>query len=156
MLRVESIECQGAVGAAKDQKDLSLRRLPPEGLRSSRGARSGCGIGSVGAGFSVDLGRASFHRIPQTFLPVPYARANECGEKRVWRERLGLEFGMELAADEPRMIRNLDNFHVDAIGRASSDAEPGVGQSFLVIAIEFVAMAMALGNFSRAVSLRGE
>src|SRR6185437_14284248 len=112
--------------------------------RSSRGARSGCGIGSVGVGFSVNLSRVRFHRIPEAFLTVPHARANECGENRMRRERFGFEFRMELASDEPRVIRTLDDLHVNAIGCAAGDAEACIGQSFLVVAIEFVAMAMAL------------
>ena len=81
----------------------------------------------MGAGLSVDLSRASFHRIPEALLPVSNAGANESGEKRMRRQRLGLEFGMELAADEPRMVRNFDDLHVDAIGRATGDAEASVG-----------------------------
>ena len=81
----------------------------------------------MGAGLSVHLSRARFHRIPEALLPVPHAGANESGEKRVRRERFGFEFGMKLAADEPRVIRNLDNLHIDAIGRAAGDAEAGIG-----------------------------
>ena len=67
----------------------------------------------MGAGLSVDLSRASFHRIPEALLPVSYAGANEGGEERMRRERLGFEFGMELAAEEPGMIGHFDNFDVD-------------------------------------------
>src|SRR5580692_984347 len=63
---------------------------------------------------------------------------------------------MELAADEPRMVRSFDYFYVDAVGSASGDAEAGARESFFVLAIEFVAVAMALGNLQRAVGLGGE
>jgi hypothetical protein len=75
----------------------------------------------------MDLSRASFYVIPEALLPIPHARANEGGEKRVRRQRFGFEFRMELAADKPWMIRNLDNLHVDTVGRASGDAEAGIG-----------------------------
>ena len=81
------------------------------------------------------------------------AGANERGEKRMRRERLRFEFRMELAADEPGMIGHFDDFDVHAVGRAAGDAESGARQRLLVLAIEFVAMAVALGNFERAVGL---
>lgn len=55
------------------------------------------------------------------------AGADEGGEERVRSQGFGFEFGVELAAYEPRMIRSLDYFHVDAVGGASGDAETGAG-----------------------------
>ena len=49
-----------------------------------------------------------------------------------------------------------DNFHVIFVGRAAGDAQAGADQSFFVIAIEFVAMAMAFADFRFAVSLLRE
>ena len=40
---------------------------------------------------------------------------------------LDLNSGMELAANEPGMVRNLDDLDVNAFGRAPGDAEPGIG-----------------------------
>src|SRR5277367_2647562 len=68
----------------------------------------------------------------------------------------GFEFGMELAAYEPGVIGGFDYFYVDAVGGASGDAEAGAGQSFFVLAIEFVAMAVAFGNFELAVCFGSE
>jgi len=84
------------------------------------------------------------------------AGADEGGEERVRCQRLGFEFGMELAAQEPGMVRGFDYFYVDAVRCASSDAEAGARESFFVLAVEFVAMAVALGNFQLAVGFGGE
>ena len=63
------------------------------------------------------------------------------------RERLRLEFGVELAADEPRVVRDFHNFHIYAIRSATRDAESGSGQGLLIFTVEFVAMTMTLGDF---------
>ena len=78
-------------------------------------------------------------------------RADESGEERVWREWLRLKLRMELAAEEPRMVGQFDDFDVRAIGSFSGDAETGGDENFLVVAIEFIAMAVALADFQFAV-----
>src|SRR5260370_40943279 len=74
-------------------------------------------------------------------------RANECGEEWVRLQRLGFEFWMELAAEEPRVVRGLDNFHVILVGRAAGDAQSRGDQGFLDVAIEVVAGAVGLPAF---------
>ena len=66
-------------------------------------------------------------RLAETLTAVFDAGANERREKRVRRERLGFEFRMELAADEPGMVGNFDDLDVDAVGRAAGDAEASRG-----------------------------
>ncbi len=44
--------------------------------------------------------------------PMAIGCAGKSSEQRVRIERLGFEFGMELAAEEPGMVRRLDNFYV--------------------------------------------
>ena len=95
----------------------------------------------------------SFHFIGIAML---HARAHKRGEQRMRRQRLGLKFRMELAAQKPRMLRRLDNFHVFSVGRPAGDAESRGQQSFFVLAIEFVAVPVALADFRFAVSLRGK
>src|SRR5579862_1640413 len=85
--------------------------------------------------------------------PIFKAGANERGKKRMRSKWLRFEFGMKLAANEPRMIGHFDNFDIHAIGRPAGDAESGARERLLVLAIKFVTMAMALRNFQRAVSL---
>ena len=50
---------------------------------------------------------------------------------------------------------SFDDFDVIFVGRAAGDAEAGSGKVFLVFAIEFVAVAVALADFRYAVSLIG-
>jgi hypothetical protein len=48
--------------------------------------------------------------------------ANERREQRMGLERLGLEFGMKLAAEKPGVIRHFHNFNVVFVGGAASDS----------------------------------
>src|SRR6202030_764315 len=50
------------------------------------------------------------------------AGANESSKKRMRREGLGFEFGVKLAANEPRMVGHFDQFEIHAIGRTAGDA----------------------------------
>jgi hypothetical protein len=42
-------------------------------------------------------------------------------------EGLGFEFGVELAAEEPRVVRGFDDFDVVVVGSAAGDTESGGG-----------------------------
>src|SRR5580704_4109961 len=81
------------------------------------------------------------------------AGAHERGKKRMRSERLRFEFRMKLAANEPGVIGHFDNLDIHVIGRPARDPEAGARERLLILAIKFVAMAMALGDFERAVSL---
>ena len=59
-------------------------------------------------------------------------------------EGLGLEFRVELTAEEERVPGNLHDFHVGAVRSGSRDVQAGAGQQRLVFAVEFVTMAVAL------------
>ena len=72
------------------------------------------------------------------------AGADEGSEKRMRSQRFGFEFGVELAAEEPRVVGSFDDFDVHTVWGASGDAEAGAGERVFVFAIEFVAVAMAL------------
>src|SRR5690348_123177 len=96
-------------------------------------------------------------RIRGARTSVPFAlggSADERSEERMRRERLGLEFRMELATEKPRMIRRLDNFHINAIGRLAADFEARSSERLFIIAIKFVAMAVTFRNFRRSVGAR--
>src|SRR5208282_1434900 len=82
--------------------------------------------------------------------------ADERGKERMRLERGGLEFGMELAAEEPRVVGVFDDFHVHAVGRAPGDAESRRHQRLFVLRVELVTVAMPLGNFRGAVGARGK
>src|SRR5579862_2769867 len=83
-------------------------------------------------------------------------RADKGREKRMRFERLGFEFRMELAAEEPWMVGCFDDLDVVLVGSAARDAEAGGRQDFFVVAIEFVAMAVTLADFELAVGAIGE
>src|SRR6201993_168309 len=104
--------------------------------------------GLVGRGFGAFL---SYN--PKSRSPILKTGAHERGKKRMRGKRLRFEFRMKLAANEPGMLRHFDNFDIHAIGRPASDAETGARQRLLVLAIKFVAMAMALGDFEHSISL---
>ena len=105
--------------------------------------RDGYGLGAMGLGdFS--------HRAIFVFFMLD-RRADEGGEKRMRFERLGFEFGVELAAEEPWMVGRFDDLDVIFVGSAAGDAEAGAGQNFFVVTIEFVAMAVTLADFGFAV-----
>lgn len=48
---------------------------------------------------------------------------NERREERVWGKRLGLEFRMKLASQEPGMVRRFDDFDVNAVMRFAANFE---------------------------------
>src|SRR5262245_52171631 len=72
--------------------------------------------------------------------------ADKALEQRMRLERLRLELGMKLAANKMWVVRQLDNFDVSSIGGSAGDAQPAGNQWLLVLAIEFVAVTMALTN----------
>ena len=86
-------------------------------------------------------------------LFVLESRADEGCEKRVRFERFGFEFRVELAAEKPGVLRGFDDFDVVSVGGASGDAQPGSDESFLVVAVELVTVAVAFANFELAIGL---
>ena len=85
------------------------------------------------------------------------ARRDEFAEERVRLERLGLEFGVELAAEEVGVAGDFDDLDVGLVGSGAADLQACAGQQGLVLAIELVAVAVALADlFLAAVSAAGE
>jgi len=66
-------------------------------------------------------------------------------------EGFGFEFGVKLAAEEPGVLGRFDDLDVIFVGGAAGDEQAGAGQSFLVVAVEFVAVAVTLADFCFAV-----
>src|SRR5258707_14210565 len=79
-------------------------------------------------------------------LAVLVARFDERAEQRMRLQRLGLELGMELAAQEIRMVGNLYDLHVSPIGRSAGDAQSASGQHRFIFAVELIAVAMSLAD----------
>src|SRR5258708_5080055 len=82
--------------------------------------------------------------------------ADESAEQRVRLQRLRLELRMELATQIPRMIRELADFDVYAVGSFPGQAQSVLGQDLFIVAIEFVTMTMTLTDLGLAVGLAGE
>src|SRR5712671_2220813 len=81
---------------------------------------------------------------------------DECGEERMAAARGRGEFRVELAADEPRMRRQLDHLaQLLALGDAGNP-QALVLQSLQVLVVDLVAVAVALVDHVRAVDLARE
>src|SRR2546422_22175 len=64
-----------------------------------------------------ELGQLSRRLGARLELATVERRTDEAREQRVWAHGPRLELGVELAADEPRMIGQLDHLDQRAIGR---------------------------------------
>src|SRR5450432_3236170 len=105
---------------------------------------------------SGDELRARPHRIT-TDSAVPLERGVDVGDEQ-WMAaaRIRRELGVELTAEKPRMVTQLDHFAQVAGGgalRPRTDREPGGFDSRQIVVVDLVAMAMALGNRRRAIDL---
>ena len=56
-------------------------------------------------------------------MAVRVRGGDEALEQRMRLVRLALEFGMKLAGDEERMVRQFDDFHQLAVGRQAAEDE---------------------------------
>lgn len=74
---------------------------------------------------------------------VLVAGPDEVAEERMGLERLGFEFGMKLAREEEGMGGYLDDLDVGGIRGGTRDAETSAGKDRLILAVEFVAVAVA-------------
>ena len=61
-------------------------------------------------------------------------------------KRPGLEFGMELAAEEPGMVLKFDDLDEVLIGRRAGNHQPLPRQGLFEGSIELVPMPVSLGN----------
>src|SRR6476619_7029887 len=81
-------------------------------------------------------------------------RANEADEQRMAAARIRRELGVELTAEEPRMLRQLDHFTEIAGGLAlcprTDDKARGL-DARQVMVVHFVAMPVALRHRSRTI-----
>src|SRR6266511_844503 len=91
---------------------------------------------------------------PGMAAPVVERRANEPPEQRMWAHRPRLELGVELAADEPWMVRQLDDLHQGTVGREARAAHPVLGELVAIGVGHFVAVAVPLAHFAGAIGLR--
>src|SRR5205823_2692113 len=73
-------------------------------------------------------------------------RAHEPGEQRVRPGRARLELGVELAADEPRVIGQLDHLDERAVGGEAGAAHAVFGQHVAIRVRHLVAMTVPLAD----------
>ncbi|MCU1222775.1 MAG: hypothetical protein JWQ42_868 [Edaphobacter sp.] len=86
---------------------------------------------------------------------VLVAGGDEVAEEGVGLKRLGFELGVELAAEEEGMGGDLDDLDVGGVGGGAGEAEAGSGEDGFVLAVELVAVAVALTDLCGAVGLGG-
>src|SRR4051812_10242616 len=80
--------------------------------------------------------------------------ADESREQRMGAHRPGLQFGMELTADIPGMLRQLDHLDERAVRRESRAAHAELRQYVAIGVGHLVAVAMTLADLGRIVRLR--
>ena len=71
-------------------------------------------------------------------------------------KRLGFELGVELAAEEEGVGGDLDDLDVGGVGSGAGETETAAGEDGFVLAVELVAVAVALADFGGAVGLGGQ
>src|SRR5512136_3127472 len=70
--------------------------------------------------------------------------SNKRYKQRMRLERLGLEFGVELASQEPGMVFDFDDLDQLVLRIPPGKEQPGPGQVAFVGRVEFIAVAMPL------------
>ena len=83
-------------------------------------------------------------------------RLDEPGKQRMRAERLGLELGMKLDGQVPGMAGELDDLDELPIERPADNLEAAIEERLLILAVELVAMAMALVDDLLAVEAPGQ
>src|SRR5262249_34283672 len=148
---------------------LALKTKPsPTASRMPRAMRWMCSSVSMTHGPAIrtsrspkspnSIGTAESRLRPQLFLgrhptrPMLRRRADKRAEERVRLHRLTLELRVELATQEPRMIGDLADLDIRVVGRFASDLQAGGAQPIFILAIEFVAMTMALVDLALTIS----
>src|SRR5437868_4447142 len=91
---------------------------------------------------------ASLHQAALVF-----GGADERGKEGMGRERPGFELRMVLYADEPGMVRDLDDLGQDAVGRHAREPQSHLLKPVFVVDVDLIAMAVALADDVLAVDI---
>src|SRR5664280_2030658 len=83
--------------------------------------------------------------------PVLIGGADKRLEEGMRFHRFGLELGMELAAEIPRMIGDLADLDIGLVRRLARDAQPSGFQPVLVFPVELVAVTVTLVDLAHTV-----
>src|SRR5687767_10086919 len=123
-------------------------------LRASSSRTQGPAITNSASSRKTGASVTGLRERPSRLAPLalrPGGGGDEPGEKRVRTRGSRLELGMELAADEPRMWRILDDLDELAIRAHSTQAEPVLHELLPVRVRHLIAMPMALADLRDAV-----
>src|SRR5690554_1520852 len=82
-------------------------------------------------------------------------RIDKAAEQRMAVTRGGGEFRVELAGNEPRMIRHLDHFHQGTIHGAAGNAQTGLLQLRQQVVVDFITVAVTLDDHILTVAFAG-
>ena len=113
--------------------------------RSAIGRKQGYASAFYGQNAGANSALADFdvHRIHAFGAATIFvAGFDECSEERMGLEGLGLELGMELAAQKEGVAGNLDDFDVGGVGGGAGDVQAGAGEQGFVLAVEFVTVTV--------------
>src|SRR4029077_4749890 len=87
--------------------------------------------------FVQQLCWSEFHLVDAT---LQERRTHEIAEQRVRTVGSRSKLGMELCRHEPRVIRQLDDFHEAPVGRHAAEDHPSLSERFAVLVVELEAM----------------
>src|SRR5256885_3335962 len=76
-------------------------------------------------------------------------------EERMRLMGLAVEFGVELAGDKKRMLRQFDDLDQLAVRSVATENEPGFLETLAISVVEFVAVPMSLVDDERSVEAGG-
>src|SRR5688572_11537232 len=78
---------------------------------------------------------------------------DEAREEGMRSRGAGLELGVELAADEPRVLRVFDDLDELSVGTQPAQAQAVLGEEVAILVRDFIAMPMALTDLRHAIHL---
>src|SRR5579885_2797828 len=127
----------------------------PNAVRNPYQFRRSVGNDKKSSALASEIILLHFNLVCATLASILVRRLDEFAEERMRLEWLRLEFRVELAAEEVRMVRNLKDLDVSSVRRGSGNAKSSAGEQRFVLAIEFVAMTMTLADLRLAIGARG-
>ena len=87
----------------------------------------------------------------QLFTAILHGGADELAEQGMGSTGGRFQLGVELAADKPRMLRELDHFNQGPIGGLTADDQPCVFQMPAVFIVDLITMPVPFGNVLGAI-----
>ena len=99
--------------------------------------------------------QTTFRRVSALF--IVQRSFDKRSEQRMAFARIGSELWVELAGEEPRMVRQFDGFdQAFSSGRYAADNQTCLFQRGNVVVVDFVAVAVALADVFAAIDFGGE